>query len=545
MHLALARKYRPQTFADVVGQEHVSVTLGNALAEDRLHHAYLFCGARGVGKTTVARILAKAVNCTARNDATEPCNTCASCEEITTGRSLDVQEIDGASNNGIDDVREIREHLKYLPSGERYKIYIIDEVHMLSASAFNALLKTLEEPPPHVIFVFATTEPHKIPATILSRCQRYDFRRLGTAKIITTIQAIAKTEDYQIDEDVLGLIAYEAEGSLRDAESLLDQVVAFAGKAVTIDKVRELLGFTDRATVMQLVEAIVAHDIGTALEQFESVFQSGGNIPRLAQELLETFRHLWVITSCGKLPHRDELPAAVAEKLEALAETTTAESCEQCFSLMYRGIDDIMRGRFPKLAMESLLLRLVQVESVVPMAELIAQVETMMDQQTKGVVGRPSSVVGVQADNMPNAGDTVESQQLHDDSLPDLWTPFTTWLSKNVPQLGSVVAHGTVHSATPEGVNLAFPKDSIYAEILKETERTKQFESLLREHLGPKCTLQITTLDGPSAQEQRATEHAHRTEKRGEAHKDALQHHLVQEAHRILGAEVKEVKVLK
>ncbi|HQC50654.1 MAG TPA: DNA polymerase III subunit gamma/tau, partial [bacterium] len=241
----LARKYRPQKFSDVVGQDHITTTLKNAIKSGRLHHAYMFTGARGIGKTTVARILAKALNCFSPVDA-EPCGECQNCREITSGTLMDVQEIDGASNNSVDAVREISERVRYMPSSAKYKIYIVDEVHMLSTSAFNALLKTLEEPPAHVIFMFATTESHKIPATILSRCQRYDFRRIPSTLIAKELSRIAGNEGVKVDDSALRIIAHEATGSLRDAESLFDQAIAFSGDEITSEVIGRMLGTLDR-----------------------------------------------------------------------------------------------------------------------------------------------------------------------------------------------------------------------------------------------------------------------------------------------------------
>jgi len=241
----LARKWRPQRFEDVIGQEHVTQTLVNAIKTERLAHAYLFAGPRGVGKTSVARILAKAINCEA-GDPGNPCNGCQSCKDITVGSSVDVQEIDGASNRGIDEIRELRENINYMPSSSRYRVYIIDEVHMLTLPAFNALLKTLEEPPPHVKFIFATTEAHKVPITILSRCQRFDFKRIPVAQIVQHLLNITAQEDIHISKTGLALIAREAEGGMRDAESLLDQVTSFSGKEVEDNQVIDILGIVDQ-----------------------------------------------------------------------------------------------------------------------------------------------------------------------------------------------------------------------------------------------------------------------------------------------------------
>ena len=246
----LARKWRPQVFQDVVGQEHVTQTLMNAIKADRLAHGYLFSGARGVGKTSVARILAKAINCV-EGEPGIPCNKCHSCLEITSGSSVDVQEIDGASNRGIDEIRELRENIKYMPSSSRFRVYIIDEVHMLTLPAFNALLKTLEEPPPHVKFIFATTEPHKVPVTILSRCQKFDFKRISFGQIVQQLEKIAAEEKISISKSGLALLARAAEGSMRDAESLLDQVVSFTGPKVEDQHITEILGLIDRTLVLE------------------------------------------------------------------------------------------------------------------------------------------------------------------------------------------------------------------------------------------------------------------------------------------------------
>ncbi len=241
----LARKWRPQNFDEVVGQEHITRTLKNALELGRVAHAFLFSGPRGVGKTSVARILAKALNCS-NGPTPTPCNQCQSCLEITQGHSLDVLEIDGASNRGIDEVRELRENIKYLPARGGYKVFIIDEVHMLTKEAFNALLKTLEEPPAHAIFVMATTESHKVPVTILSRCQRYDFKRLSTAAIQAHLAQMANREGWQLSPEGLQLIAQEAEGGMRDAQGLLDQVITFGGPEVSPPEIARILGVTDR-----------------------------------------------------------------------------------------------------------------------------------------------------------------------------------------------------------------------------------------------------------------------------------------------------------
>jgi len=259
-YIVTARKWRPLTFGDVIGQNHITQTLKNAIQSGRLHHAYLFCGPRGVGKTTTARILARAVNCLEPNDA-EPCNKCINCIAVIEGRSVDIIEIDGASNNSVDDVRKLRENAKYPPSHGKYKMYVIDEVHMLSSSAFNALLKTLEEPPPHLMFVFATTEAHKVLPTITSRCQRYDFRRMETTEIVSRLKYIAERENVTIDEKSLMLIAKRADGSMRDSQSIFDQVIAFCGKKVEFHNTVDSLSLIDDEFFFRISRAALDKDI--------------------------------------------------------------------------------------------------------------------------------------------------------------------------------------------------------------------------------------------------------------------------------------------
>ncbi len=288
-----ARKYRPQTFEEVVGQEHITRTLQNAISSGRVAQAYLFVGPRGIGKTSTARILAKALNCQEGTSA-EPCGKCSACLEIAEGRSLDVLEIDGASNNGVENIRELRENAAYAPARGPYKIYLIDEVHMLSAGAFNALLKTLEEPPAHVKFIFATTEAQKVPATITSRCQRFDLRRIPTASIATHLQDIAKKENIEFEPAAAEAIARAAEGGLRDAESMLDQAVAFCGEKITAEDVMTVFGFTSRETITSLMEKILARDASSGLQTIAAQNEAGKDLSRLLADLVAYLRDMLV-----------------------------------------------------------------------------------------------------------------------------------------------------------------------------------------------------------------------------------------------------------
>ncbi|HRJ74162.1 MAG TPA: DNA polymerase III subunit gamma/tau, partial [Terrimicrobiaceae bacterium] len=293
-----ARKYRPQTFEEVVGQEHITRTLQNAISNGRVAQAYLFVGPRGIGKTSTARILAKALNCT-EGPSSEPCGKCDACQEIAEGRSLDVLEIDGASNNGVENIRELRENAAYAPARGPYKIYLIDEVHMLSAGAFNALLKTLEEPPAHVKFIFATTEAQKVPATITSRCQRFDLRRIPTEAIARHLQHIAKQESITLEEEAAQAIARGAEGGLRDAESMLDQAVAFCGQAITAADVMTVFGFTPRETIASLMGGILARDAAGSLGIIAQQAEAGKDLSRLLGDLIGHVRDLLVAAVGG------------------------------------------------------------------------------------------------------------------------------------------------------------------------------------------------------------------------------------------------------
>src|SRR5438034_2881817 len=290
----IARKFRPQVFEDVVGQKPIVQTLQNAIQMGRVGHAYLFSGPRGVGKTTTARILAKGLNCREGPTIT-PCNRCPSCEEIASGKSIDVLEIDAASNTGVDNIRELRESAKYAAARSRYKIFIIDEVHMLSTSAFNALLKILEEPPPHIVFIMATTERHKLPATILSRCQQFVFRTISPAEIHAHLRQIADREGVKIDDRAVSYIVKASEGSMRDAQSLLDQIISFSGQEVVDEDVRDVLGFIPSESLDRTVAALAAHDSKALLNNIEIVVDQGLNIQQYVREFISRVRDLLLI----------------------------------------------------------------------------------------------------------------------------------------------------------------------------------------------------------------------------------------------------------
>jgi len=321
-YVVLARRWRPQTFDDLVGQPHITTTLKSSIESDRLAHAHLFVGPRGIGKTSTARILAKALNCE-KGPAAEPCNKCANCTEITAGNSMDVIEIDAASSSSVDDVREVRDNVRFAPVKCRFKIYIIDEVHMLSAAAFNALLKTLEEPPAHTKFVLATTEVHKIPATIISRCQRFDFRKISEADILERLEQICRGDGVEFEEEALFAIAKSAEGSLRDAESILDQLISFCDAKITYKDVDAVLGLVDWRVFHDLCSALRDGNIPRELEIVDEIVAAGKDLGQFARDLVHYFRHLLVcrVTGSDKLV---SIPTGERAGLVSLAERFTA-----------------------------------------------------------------------------------------------------------------------------------------------------------------------------------------------------------------------------
>ncbi|MCP4605770.1 MAG: DNA polymerase III subunit gamma/tau [Proteobacteria bacterium] len=375
-YLVLARKWRPQKFNEVVGQTHVTNTLANAIEMNRVAHAFVFSGVRGVGKTSLARILAKSLNCV-NGPTTNPCGECDSCRSIAASTAVDVIEIDGASNNSVDDIRELRETVPYRPAVGRFKIYVIDEVHMLSVSAFNALLKTLEEPPPHVKFIFATTEAHKIPVTILSRCQRYDFRRIPTLAIVERIRTILLEEKIRAEDQALALIGREAEGSMRDALSVLDQILAAGDKEITAKAVAELLGVVDGQVLYDISRAILKGDSPRILETIRDVDNQGYNIPTFAKGLLEHLRNLVVVGVCqGSQPVID-LPDKEVEELLEQAKSVSRDTLHRLFKHFSEAYEAIARSSHPRILLETSLVRIADLGELIPAADLVKRLEAL------------------------------------------------------------------------------------------------------------------------------------------------------------------------
>ncbi len=399
-YLVLARKWRPMDFGDLVGQDHVSRTLAGAIASNRVAHAFLFTGVRGVGKTTSARILAKALNCMRPPGTTEPgvdpgptatpCLQCAPCQEIAVGSDLDVQEIDGASYNGVDEVRRLQDSLPYRPSRDRYKIVIVDEVHMLSQNAWNAFLKTLEEPPPHVKFIFATTEVHKVPVTILSRVQRFDFKLIGTQQISARLTYVLEKEGISADEGALSIIAREAAGSMRDAMSLLDQVIAWGDRELSEEIVSRVLGVASRSVLHDLARALVEGSAARCLQIVQSLADQGFDMGHVARDLLALLRDLVVASVCSEPGTLLDTPEDERKDILRLAGATSTDDLVRMHQGFSSNFDDVLRSGQPRAALEMLLVKLARRPPLLPIDDLVRRL-LAVERRLGAVVTRPRS----------------------------------------------------------------------------------------------------------------------------------------------------------
>ncbi|MDL1970203.1 MAG: DNA polymerase III subunit gamma/tau [Candidatus Desulfofervidaceae bacterium] len=491
-YLVLARKWRPQSFAEVVGQEHVTQTLQNAIKHNRIPHALLFCGPRGVGKTTVARLLAKSLNCE-KGPTPEPCNQCVSCREVTQGTSLDVYEMDGASNRGIDEIREIRENVKYVPSRGRYKVYIIDEVHMLTKEAFNALLKTLEEPPSHVVFIFATTEPHKIPPTIVSRCQRFVFRRIGAPLLYQRLEFIAKQEKIEIADDAIWLIVRAAAGGLRDALSLLDQVISFSPPPIQADHVRAILGLFDTKLIIDVMQAVLNQNLKQVMEIVAQISEEGEDIKEFYNQLVAYWRHL-VMLKLDPETSLVDLPDYELERLKKLSKLSTLSHLEQMFSILLNEEPFLRTTTQPRFVLEALLIRLTEFARIVPIEVILKRLgslnpgvplvknvpekEELEEQKTQLVeeTERRPQPVRPQGD-FPNA----------------LREKLVKTLRKESPILAAVLENAGLE--LKDG-RLAVSLPKFHAELIQEKKLWQVFKKCCVETLGDNCKISIKTDDG-------------------------------------------------
>ena len=388
----LAQKWRPQSFQDVVGQTHVITTLKNQILSNRIGHAYLFWGPRGTGKTTVARILAKAVNCPNRQQETEfsqestaePCNDCQFCSEISQGRSFDVVEMDAASNRGIDPIRELRENTKLAPAACRYKIYIIDEAHMLTPEAFNALLKTLEEPPPHVIFILATTEHHRIPKTIVSRCQDFDFRYMEQDQIMGRLQAICEAEDVQVDTQGLSLISLQSEGCLRDAENLLERLTASIGKELDVDQINHILGFGSSHLINELIDAILQADLPTALQSLDKLVKNGTDLTQCLHQQIICFRNLRLLAIGSNLESIIQTSKSELELMRQKAHLASPERLSRIIKILMRTSSEIKQHGYAQIHLESALIDACSIQEGVQLTKILKRLSEIEDKIDRG-----------------------------------------------------------------------------------------------------------------------------------------------------------------
>lgn len=431
----LARKWRPQNFHELVGQEHVSRTLLNALQSGRVAHAFLFSGPRGSGKTTTARILAKALNCHEGKPG-EPCGKCVACTEITAGNCMDVLEIDAASNTGVDNVRDLIEELQYRPARDRNKIYIIDEVHMLSTAAFNALLKTLEEPPPHVVFILATTEYHKIPATILSRCQQYSFKLIRFPLILERLRTIARAENIQISTAALEQIAFSSGGSMRDAMSALDQVIAFSGQAVRDEDVAMLLGLVEPAILRNAVRAIAANDAQKILDVVGELVQAGQDLHNFCRCLLGHFRDLMVlktgVSDCAVLG----IPESMLPDLTEQAGLFSREDLLRLFDVLLKVEADLKHATQTRFQLEMGLIELAQIPRMRSLEELIADFARLVEGGAHQGVSAPGAAApapSVSRPAGPKSGTTPPAKEPNRTGAPPAWNAVATDRASAVP----------------------------------------------------------------------------------------------------------------
>ncbi len=527
-YLVLARKYRPASFTDVVGQDHVIRTLANSILSGRVAHAFLFCGVRGVGKTTVARILAKALNCSGRAaDEANPCNKCTSCREINSGISVDVQEIDGASNTSVENIREINENIKYPPVSSPLKIIIIDEVHMISINAFNALLKTLEEPPSHAKFMFATTESHKVPATINSRCQRFNFRTISVSDIIGGMSRILEQEKIEADEDALALVAREARGSFRDALSLLDQVISFGSDRITADDAIEILGIAGRDCFGRLMKAVLSRAPAAALGVVNELFHQGYDPEQFVLDMIQFIRNLIVVRTVPEDQRPEgmiDAPASELAEMGELVSGTSPEELQNLFGMLMRSEGEVKRSSNPWVAVEMTVFKMCYAPDLKDLAELLRRLDANVPSggtERRGITRRveknpaprveassppkrdPSPIVDPVSPDRGESADQGQTERFTITKITPLptGTPDEVWadLQQAVintdlgPAVTKNLEHGSLIAFGPTEVEIGFNK-KVYRERFEGHLETKEeLRRILEEFFG-NARIKVLTL---------------------------------------------------
>lgn len=546
-YLVLARKWRPQLFDDLVGQEHVAQTLKNAISADRVHHAFLFTGARGVGKTSAARIFAKALNCQ-DGPTTQPCGICPSCLEITNGHGIDVLEIDGASNTGVDDIRELRENIRYLPSRSRYKIFIIDEVHMLSINAFNALLKTLEEPPEHAKFIFATTEPHKIPITILSRCQRFDFKKIGLVPLQKRLRFIVDQEKIEIADISLAAIARSGGGSMRDALSTLDQVIAFCGEQITDDEVQKLLGLVSRRLLVETIEAALERDTRQALALIQKVDDHGHSFRQYCQQLVELTRALVILKVVEQPGDLIDYGETEIQEMRSLTAAVSLEDLQRLLDVLIRTEAELATSHFPRLTMEMVLVRLSSLPAGVEVATLIERLESLERKLSAGlsISTKPEkrTIEPVMKEIPPPPEPDAQKLEILSvaDETDNGWAGFVEFVNtRRRPRISALLEQSSLLLLELPRLRIGMPGRYF---SLADSEMRQAIQDLAVDYFTAPVKVEVEKVENgdqapPSLHEERAREESDRQKKLRE---NATEHPLIKSALDIFGGTIENIK---
>jgi DNA polymerase-3 subunit gamma/tau len=540
----LARKWRPQVFKDVLGQDHVVQTLSNAIRLNRVSHAFLFSGPRGVGKTSVARILSKAINCV-DGPSEIPCNQCVHCREITEGISLDVREIDGASNRGIDEIRELRENVKFSPISCRYKIYIIDEVHMLTREAFNALLKTLEEPPPQVIFIFATTELHKVPATITSRCQCHDFRRISLKEIAGNLRKISDAEDIRISDTGLAWVAESADGSMRDAESILDQVISYSGQEIQDSQIEELLGLSDRRFLYRISEAVLARNAASCLHILNEGYYAGLDIAYFYQMLLAHFRNLLMVKILENDTSFLDLSKDDVEKVKQQVKEISGDTLQRLLDMLIAEEKNIRRSQSARISLETVLVRMAHLEPLVPIDEILTRMEDLEQRltQNKGDSSpRPSST---KPNSLPRKGDTATAPSTEvqgSATSENRWEALKSYIREHSAPLSSKIEPGRFISFENGCLTVGFPQDYVFLDEINAAAKKKQLEELARTYFNEEIRIMIRPLNDGECNGAKPSNGRRNGKNMYDVKREALNHPLLKKVMDVFGnAQVREV----